>query len=71
MLDLYNFFKILEKIFILIDSFFIKLLYVLTGGYRERATPVPIPNTEVKPLIADGTAWGTMWESKTLPVLQL
>ena len=37
------------------------------GGYRERAIPVPIPNTEVKPLIADGTAWVAMWESRTPP----
>ncbi len=37
------------------------------GDYRERATPVPIPNTEVKTLIADGTARGTLWESRTLP----
>ena len=40
---------------------------VSPGGYRERATPVPIPNTEVKPLIADGTARVTVWESRTLP----
>ena len=39
------------------------------GGYRERVTPVPIPNTEVKPLIADGTAWVAVWESRTLPGL--
>ena len=26
------------------------------GGYAERVTPVPFPNTEVKPLRADGTA---------------
>ena len=43
---------------------------VIPGGNRERATPVPIPNTEVKPLIADGTAWVTVWESRTLPGLQ-
>ena len=41
------------------------------GGYRERATPVPIPNTEVKPLIADGTARATVWESRTLPGLAI
>ena len=40
---------------------------VSPGGYRKRATPVPIPNTEVKPLIADGTAWVTVWESRELP----
>ena len=39
------------------------------GCYRERATPVPIPNTEVKSLIADGTARVTVWESRTLPGL--
>jgi hypothetical protein len=45
------------------------LLMVNPGGYRERVTPVPIPNTEVKPLIADGTARGSVWESRTLPGL--
>ena len=34
-------------------------------GYAERATPVPIPNTEVKPLRADGTALVTVWESRS------
>jgi hypothetical protein len=34
-------------------------------GYAERATPVPIPNTEVKPLRADGTARVTVWESRS------
>ena len=43
---------------------------VEVGGYGERVTPVPIPNTEVKPLIADGTARVAVWESRTLPTLQ-
>ena len=30
-------------------------------------TPVPISNTEVKRLSVDGTAWETVWESRTLP----
>ena len=34
-----------------------------------RVTPVPIPNTEVKPHTADGTAWETVWESRSLPAL--
>ena len=34
------------------------------GGYREEVTPVPISNTEVKLLRADGTAWATVWESR-------
>src|SRR3954447_13530408 len=37
------------------------------GGHRSRVTPVPIPNTEVKPATADGTAWETAWESRSLP----
>ena len=37
------------------------------GGHGDRVTPVPIPNTEVKPVSADGT-WGlTPWESRTPP----
>ncbi len=43
------------------------LAFKIPGDYRERATPVPIPNTEVKPLIADGTMWFAAWESRTLP----
>ena len=31
------------------------------------ATPVPISNTEVKRLSVDGTAWETVWESRTPP----
>jgi len=33
------------------------------------ATPVPIPNTEVKPSSADGTARAAWWESRMLPGL--
>ena len=40
---------------------------VLAGDYSARAIPVPIPNTVVKPLRADGTAWETVWESTSLP----
>ena len=39
------------------------------GGHRSRVTPVPIPNTEVKPATANGTAWETVWESRSLPAL--
>ena len=39
------------------------------GGHRIRVPPVPIPNTEVKPDTADGTAWETVWESRSLPAL--
>ena len=37
------------------------------GGNSGRATPVPIPNTEVKPACVDGTAPWRVWESRTLP----
>ena len=37
------------------------------GGYRRGETPVPIPNTAVKPSTADGTAGVTPWESRSLP----
>jgi hypothetical protein len=40
-----------------------------SGGNIEGATPVPIPNTEVKPFGADGTAWETVWESRSPPEL--
>src|SRR5690606_18752238 len=39
------------------------------GGHRGRVTPVPIPNTEVKPATADGTASAGVWESRSLPGL--
>ena len=41
------------------------------GSYSEGVTPVPIPNTAVKSLSADGTARATVWESRTLPGLIL
>ena len=39
------------------------------GGYTEGVTPVPIPNTEVKPTEVDGTVVTRPWESRTLPVI--
>jgi hypothetical protein len=40
------------------------------GDSSEGVTPVPIPNTEVKPLSADGTVRETGWESRSLPGLK-
>ena len=37
------------------------------GGYSGRDTPDPISNSEVKPASADGTARGTVWESRSSP----
>ena len=31
-------------------------------------TPLPIPNRVVKSASADGTAGGTLWESRSLPI---
>src|SRR5438093_2052165 len=39
----------------------------IPGGDAGGATPVPIPNTVVKPSRADGTALVTVWESRSLP----
>lgn len=41
------------------------------GGISGEATPVTIPNTEVKLICAYGTAWGTGWESRTSPAFKL
>ena len=48
-------------------AFIVKTLFTVFGGDSKEVTPVPIPNTEVKLFSADGTAWGTAWESRTLP----
>jgi hypothetical protein len=40
------------------------------GGDAGGATPVPIPNTAVKPSRADGTALVTAWESRSPPGLE-
>ena len=43
---------------------------VISGGYSDGVPPLPIPNREVKPVIADGTAYsgrvGSRLFSKTL-----
>src|ERR1700704_6033681 len=38
------------------------------GGFREGATPLPIPNRAVKPLSADGTWASRPWESRSPPI---
>ena len=45
------------------------VLYKFSGDFVGRVTPVPIPNTEVKPAGADGTARVTAWESRKSPGL--
>ncbi len=39
------------------------------GGHARGVTPVPIPNTAVKPSRADDTMTERSWESRTLPGL--
>ena len=39
----------------------------ISGEDREKDTPVHIPNTAVKLLIAEGSALATMCENRTLP----
>jgi hypothetical protein len=41
--------------------------HIVPGGYSEGETPGPIPNPEVKPLSADGTAREASRESRTPP----
>ncbi len=40
---------------------------MLSGGDSDGEPPVPIPNTEVKPVSADGTWGGDPRESRTPP----
>lgn len=39
----------------------------LSGGYSVKVTPLLIPNRVVKLYCADGTAWGPVWKSRSLP----
>ena len=41
--------------------------FTISGGDNEGVTPVPIPNTEVKPFSADGTWLVTARESRSPP----
>ena len=41
--------------------------HTISGGNGEREPPVPIPNTEVKPLSAESTWLETARENRTLP----
>ena len=43
----------------------------MIGCYSSVVTPVPIPNTEVKHTCADGTAWETVWKSRSQPIILL
>ena len=40
----------------------------ISGIYSNRVPPLPIPNREVKPISADGTA--ERWESRSMPIFK-
>jgi hypothetical protein len=52
---------------VLINHIRLPELFTIPGDHDEGETPVPIPNTEAKPLGADDTARVTEWESRTSP----
>ncbi len=55
---------------VLICLIFVQLFYrQVFGNYSIGETPVPIPNTEVKPYRADGIMRAAAWESRSLPDL--
>ena len=59
--------SLLIKIKNFFDSPLRWLVKPVSGGYGGGVTPVPIPNTEVKPACADGTWDVGPWESRSLP----
>ena len=48
--------------------FHFPLSILLNGVYSDGDPPLPIPNREVKPVSADGTA--ERWESRSMPDLE-
>ena len=43
------------------------VLFCFVGGFSGGVTPGPFPNPEAKPVCADGTAPGRVWESRSPP----
>ena len=48
-------------------SFYLFSFNNLAGDNSKEATPDPILNSVVKLFRVDGTAWVTVWESRSLP----
>ena len=46
---------------------FLTIVSSFFGDHGESDTPVPFPNTAVKPFIVNGTIGVALWESRTLP----
>ena len=59
--------QLLLLLYCLIVDLFIHSDTPFFGGHSEEVPPVPIPNTAVKLLSADGTAGATLWESRSPP----
>ena len=59
--------KYIDKLTIAWYNFKVRLIPYKSGGYGMKVTPVPIPNTKVKPYRADGTAGAALWKSRLLP----
>ncbi len=61
---------VLEKLWkssVTVKQIFLLLILIFAGVFSSGATPVPIPNTEVKSTCGDGIAGSTLWESSTMP----
>ena len=54
---------------VVIPACFEVTLKELKGVYSDGDPPLPMPNREVKPVSADGTAPG--WESRSMPDFQI
>src|SRR4028118_1723777 len=52
-------------------GFTTEYILLIKGDDSGGDTPLPIPNREVKPASADGTARETLWESRSLPIFLL
>ena len=44
---------------------------MFVGGFCDGVTPGPFPNPEAKPVCADGTAPGRVWESRSPPASKI
>ena len=60
-------FRYICSVYIIV-KYIVNVIYdSFSGNIAEGATPVPIPNTVVKPFEVDGTLVARLWESRTLP----
>ena len=58
-----------ETLTVLVKASEAKFVATKSGGYCEKVTPVPIPNTVVKLLRAENTWWATARKHKSPPEL--